>query len=406
MTELLDTNWVRARFPGLSDDLAFFENAGGSVPADSVIERAARYLRDDMVQLGASYPRSVRATERVGAAAGAVAELVNADASDIVLGASMSSNVYVLSHALAPLIGAGDEVVVTDVDHEANRGAWIRMAEARGATLRTWAIDRGRHELTMAGLDAALSARTKLVCFTHCSNVVGSLHDAKAFVDRVHEAGALSMIDGVAYAPHRRVDVAALGTDLYAFSLYKVYGPHLGALYVHPDLLGRLANQNHGFLAGSGTYTLMPGNVPHELAASVPGVPEYLRALDAHHGGDGTIDGAFARIAAHEQRLAEPLLAMLRGREDVRIIGRPEADAARRAPTVAFTVPGRRSRDVAEAMDAKGVAIRWGHFYAEQAMGALGIEDAEDGVIRASMVHYNTLDEVDRLVIGLGEVLG
>jgi len=292
------------------------------------------------------------------------------------------------------------------VDHEANRGAWIRMAEARGATLRTWKIDRDTHELTMDGLEAVLSARSKLVCFTHCSNVVGSLHDAKAFVDRIHDAGARSMIDGVAYAPHRRVDVSALGTDLYAFSLYKVYGPHLGALYVHPDLLGRLANQNHGFLAGSGAYTLMPGNVSHELAASVPGVPEYLRALDAHHGGEGTIDGAFAHIARHEARLAEPLLAFLRERSDVRIIGRPEADAARRAPTVVFTVPGRRSREVVEAMDAKDVAIRWGHFYAEQAMRALGVEDVDDGVIRASMVHYNTLEEVDRLVAGLGDVLG
>jgi len=406
MTDELDTSWVRARFPGLSDDLAFFENAGGSVPADAVIERAAQYLRDDMVQLGASYPRSTRATARVGAAAGAAGELMNADAAQVVLGASTSANVYVLAHALAPLVGAGDEVIVTDVDHEANRGAWIRMAEARGATLRTWAIDPDTHELTMPGLEAALSERTKLVCFTHCSNVVGSLHDAKGFVDRIHDAGALSMIDGVAYAPHRRVDVAALGTDLYAFSLYKVYGPHLGALYVHPGLLPRLANQNHGFLAGSGAYTLMPGNVSHELAAAVPGVPEYLRALDAHHGGEGTIDGAFARIAAHEERLAEPLLAWLRGRDDVRIIGRPEAAAARRAPTVAFTVAGRSSREVVEAMDAEGVAIRWGHFYAAQAMGALGIDDAEDGVIRASMVHYNTLDEVDRLVTALDTVLG
>jgi len=406
MTDELDTSWVRARFPGLSDDLAFFENAGGSVPADAVIERAAQYLRDDMVQLGASYPRSTRATARVGAAAGAAGELMNADAAQVVLGASTSANVYVLAHALAPLVGAGDEVIVTDVDHEANRGAWIRMAEARGATLRTWAIDPDTHELTMPGLEAALSERTKLVCFTHCSNVVGSLHDAKGFVDRIHDAGALSMIDGVAYAPHRRVDVAALGTDLYAFSLYKVYGPHLGALYVHPGLLPRLANQNHGFLAGSGAYTLMPGNVSHELAAAVPGVPEYLRALDAHHGGEGTIDGAFARIAAHEERLAEPLLAWLRGRDDVRIIGRPEAAAARRAPTVAFTVAGRSSREVVEAMDAEGVAIRWGHFYAAQAMGALGIDDAEDGVIRASMVHYNTLDEVDRLVTALDAVLG
>ena len=134
------------------------------------------------------------------------------------------------------------------------------------------------------------------------------------------------MIDGVAFAPHRRVDVQALGTDLYALSLYKVYGPHLGLLYVNEALMPRLANQNHAFLAGTGSYTLMPGFVPHELSASIAGVVEYLEALDTHHGGEGTLDGAFARIAAHEERLAERLLSFLREHPRVRLIGEPRAD--------------------------------------------------------------------------------
>ncbi|MCB9594000.1 MAG: aminotransferase class V-fold PLP-dependent enzyme [Sandaracinaceae bacterium] len=405
MTDL-DLEWVRARFSGLDPALAFFENAGGSLPVDGVVRRASEYLATDMVQLDAAYPRSERATARVHAGISAAAELVNAAPAHVVLGGSTSANVYVLSHAIAKLVGPGDEVVVTDLDHEANRGAWMRMAAARGATLREWNIDPDTQALTLAGLDAALSERTRLVCFTHCSNVAGTLHDAKAFVERIHAAGALSMIDGVAYAPHRRVDVSALGTDLYALSLYKVYGPHLGLLYVRPGLMERLENQNHAFLAGSGAYELMPGYVSHELAAAVPGVVEYLRALDAHHGGEGSLDGAFARIAAHEERLAERLLEHLRDQPRVRIIGCPRADRAERAPTVVFTVEGMRSEAVAAELASRGVAIRHGHFYAARAMDSFGIVDRDDGVVRASMVHYNSLAEVDRLVAGLREALG
>ena len=405
MTEL-DTAWVRARFPALDDELAFFENAGGSVPAEGVVRRATRYLGEDMVQLDAAYPRSERATERARSGFDAAARLVNARPDDVVLGASTSANVFVSSHAIAPLVSPGDEVVVTALDHEANRGAWIRMAAARGATLREWLPDEGTHALSRDGLDAVLSERTRLVAFTHCSNVAGTLHDAKALVDRIHEAGALSMIDGVAFAPHRRVDVQALGTDLYALSLYKVYGPHLGLLYVNEALMPRLANQNHAFLAGTGSYTLMPGFVPHELSASIAGVVEYLEALDTHHGGEGTLDGAFARIAAHEERLAERLLSFLREHPRVRLIGEPRADRARRAPTIVFTVDGMRSEDVALRMAARDVAIRHGHFYATRAVERFGVADPEDGVVRASMVHYNTLAEVDRLVGGLEEVLG
>ncbi|HBQ13819.1 MAG TPA: aminotransferase [Myxococcales bacterium] len=401
----LDTEWVRARFPGLDDELAFFENAGGSLPVDGVVRRTHEYLSHDMVQLDASYRRSVRATERVEAGKLAAARLMNADVADVVLGDSTSMNMYVLSHAFAAQVGPGDEIVVTDVDHEANRGAWVRMAKARGATLREWAMSRDTHALTLEGLDAVLSDKTKLVAFSHCSNVVGTLHDARAFVERIHAAGARAVIDGVAFAPHRRVDVRALGADAYALSLYKVYGPHLGALYVSADLRASLENQNHDFLDGSGAYELMPGNVSHELAAGLPGIVEYLEALDRHHGGGGRLDGAFALIAAHESQIADRMLTFLRAHPRVRLLGHPDADPARRVPTVTFRVEGLRSADVPRAIEARGVAIRHGHFYAARAMEGLGVRDREDGVIRASAVHYNTLDEVDRLTTALDAAL-
>jgi cysteine desulfurase family protein (TIGR01976 family) len=397
-----DLSWVRAQFPGLDPDVALFDNAGGSVPARGVTTAIARYLEQDMVQLGASYPRSRRATERVRAAYAAGAELVRGDVEGVVFNSSTTMNMHLVAQALAPEVEAGDEVVVTELDHEANRGAWCRLAEARGATLRTWRAD-GAH-LTAAGLDAVLSERTKLVAFTHCANVVGALHDAAEFCARIRRTGALSVVDGVAFAPHRRVDVTAIGADVYALSLYKVFGPHLGLAHLRPELLARIANQNHFFVRGQGSYELMPGNVCHELAASVGAIVDYLRQLDRRHGGEGTIDGAFACIRTHEAALVAPLLAFLSEHPRVRVIGPTTADPALRVPTVAFTVDGMASAAAVAALDGHRVAIRFGHFYAYRAMQAFGLEP-EDGVVRVSMAHYNSPAEVTRLIEALDVVL-
>jgi cysteine desulfurase family protein (TIGR01976 family) len=405
MTEELDTAWVRSRFPALDPALALFDNAGGSVPARDVVDRARAYLDREMVQLGASYPRSRRATELFEAGLTAGADLVAGAQGEIVLGASTTANLSLLARAMVPLVGPGDEIVVTDLDHEANRGAWLRLATQRGATVRTWRVDRETHELTEGGLLAVLSPRTKVVCFTHCSNVVGSLHDVRTFADRIHDAGALACVDGVAFAPHRRVDVRALGVDAYALSLYKVYGPHLGLLWVSPSLLPRLENQNHFFHAGSGTTALMPGSASHELVAAIPGVTAYLRSLDAHHGGAGTLESAFEHIARHEEALARRLLSFLRGHPRVRLIGRADASAAHRVPTITFTVEGTKSAAIPSALDERGIGIRFGHFYAPHTVEAFGLEP-DDGVVRVSMVHYNTRAEVDRLVAALDEALG
>ncbi|MEM1418016.1 MAG: aminotransferase class V-fold PLP-dependent enzyme [Myxococcota bacterium] len=403
----LDLPFVRGAFPGLDDELAFFENAGGSLPCAPVIDRVHRYLREGMVQLGASYPRSQAAGASVAAGKAAVGRLLGASAEDVIVGASTTMNMHVLAHALAPLLGPGDEVVVTNLDHEANVGAWRRMAEARGATIREWGLDPETAALTEAGLEAVLSERTRLVCFTHCSNVVGTIHDVAALSARAKAAGAFVCVDGVAFAPHRRVDVAALGVDLYAFSLYKTYGPHVACAYLAPELQARAASQNHFFLGPeAGTYRFEPGNVNHELTASIAGIVEYLEAVRAHHGGTGdAIGDAFARFAEHEALLIEPLLARLREDPRVRILGEVSSDPGRRVATVAFTVAGMASRALVERADAEGFAIRHGHFYARRAMAPLGIDDAEDGIVRASLVHYNAPAEVARFVAFLDDAL-
>lgn len=406
--ETLNLEWVRARFPALTDELAFFDNAGGSAACLPVVERVCAHVRESMVQLGGTHPWSVDATEKVAAGHRAAAALMGGQVEDVALTPSTTASMARLAAAFAPALKPGDEVVVTDLDHEANVGAFRRLGEgpeARpGVVVREWRFDEATQTLTEEGLRAVLSERTRLVAFTHCSNVVGAFHDVKRLTAVAHEAGARVVVDGVAFAPHRRVDVAELGVDAYAFSAYKVYGPHLGLLWVAPDFRGELESRNHYFLpTDTAAYQLEPGSAPHELAVALPGIVAYLEALAEAHGTSG-LDGAFAAIAAHEEALAKPLIDLLSDRAGVRMMGPATADRTRRAPTIAFAVEGVDAGALPRKLDEHGVSLRSGHFYAHRAVKRLGLLE-QGGLLRASMVHYNSPAEVERLVRSLDEVL-
>lgn len=407
---MLDTRFIRAHFPALRDDVALFDNAGGSVPAATVIDRVADYMRHYGVQLGASYPQSLEAQALVTAGKAAAARLVNADPDEIVLSGSSTQLVRNLSRALRDRFEPGDEIVVTNLDHECNIGAWREFAET-GVTIREWRFDPETQQLTMAGLESVLSTRTKLVAFTHCSNIVGAIHDAAAFIARIHQAGALACVDGVAYAPHRRVDVRALDADFYFLSLYKVFGPHQAMLFGKREHWNGARSLNHYFLgADAGPYRFEPGNVNHELTASLPGILEHLFAVD-HDLFPGPAPAETERlrrtwnaIAAYESMLVRPLLDLLTHRPGVRVLGVREASSTQRVATVGFTVEGRDSAEFPARLDAQGIAIRYGHFYAYRAAEALGILPT-NGIVRVSMAHYNTIDEVQRLIHALEPLL-
>jgi cysteine desulfurase family protein (TIGR01976 family) len=404
-----DVAFARSHFPALTDDWALFDNAGGSVPLAGVIERVHDYMSRWQVQLGATSHHSATATALVAEGRRAMARLVNASPDEIVLGPSSTMNVRTLSRALLPLFSPGDEIVVTNLDHETNIGAW-RALEAGGLVIREWRFDPERLELTLADLEPLLRQRTRLVCFTHCSNLIGTVHDAAAIIRRIHDAGALACVDGVACAPHRRVDVKTLDADFYFLSIYKVFGPHLGMLYGRRDLLLRARGQNHFFISEHEIpRKLEPGNVVHELTAALPAVLKYLLALDEHHHPGSPVpeparlERAFDDIAAHETALVAPLLDFLRSRRGVRVVGRTAADA-HRAPTVSFVAEGRDSSEIPARLDAERIAIRFGHFYAHRAVEALGLH-THNGVARVSMVHYNTPAEVGRLIAALDRAL-
>ena len=398
----LDVGFCRGFFPNLDDDWAFLENAGGTLVPRPVIDRVTDYMTRCQVQPGAGYAASVDATARMDAGRRFLADLINADADEIVVGPNTTANVYVLSHAIRPWFEDGDEIVVTNQDHEANSGAWRRW-EATGITVKEWKVDPGTGELDPADLDGLLTGRTRLVCFTWCSNIVGSLHDAASIVARIHAAGALACVDAVAYAPHRRVDVKAADVDFLVCSPYKIFGPQMGLLYGRRELLARTVNQNHDFVDGQPAWMLCPGGPNHELTGTVSGTMEYFDAVHAHHFHDNAADAririgrVFDLFADHEAILAGRLAGFLADRARIHLFGRQDGARDGRVPVFSFTVEGEDSRSVAAAAHAEGLAVGVGHFFAARCIDAIGAA-SQNGVVRASMVHYNTVDEVDRLI--------
>ena len=406
---MLDVAFARSFFPALASGWALFDNTGGTVVPHPVAERVSHYLARYGMQIGAGYAPSQEASALVAAGREAAARLIGAEPDEVILSGSTTLNTLLLAQAIGPWFQPGDEIVVTNLDHEANIGAWRRL-EARGVVLREWRFDPASFELELEALDAVLSERTRLVCFTQCANMVGLIYDAARVVDRVHRAGALALVDGVAFAPHRKVDVHALGTDFYLVSLYKILGPHVGMLYGQKRHWLRARNLNHFFFGDDEVpYKLQPGNVNHELTAGLAGIADYLDALYYHHFAEEAEPelrqrAVFELFERHEERLVAPLVAFLAGHPRARLLGPPEASRERRVAIVAFVPEGRHPREVAEALAAEEIAVRWGHFYAYRAIRELGLLD-QGGVVRLSLAHYNTEAEVSRLIEALGRVL-
>lgn len=400
----LDTGFVRSRFPALADGFAYFDNAGGSLVLREVAERVSEYLLTTSVQTGASYGHSQRASARMAEARARVALWMGARrAEEIVFGPSTTVLAQFLAKAMAGRLAPGDEVVVTDFDHESNIGPW-RALEKAGLVIREWQIDRATLRPDLGALEALLGPRTKLVAVTHASNILGTINPIAEIARRVHAVGAELVVDAVAFAPHRALDVAAWDVDYYLFSFYKTYGPHFAVMYGKHDRMLELDGLYHYFYGRDKVPAkLEPGNASYEAAWGAAGIVDYLEALGGG-GGRASLERAFTGIAAHEAALAERLLGFLHGRNDVRIVGEATSDQAVRVPTIAFKVPGRDSAEIVARVDRDQIGIRHGDFHSRRLVEALGLDDG-GGVLRASMVHYNTLAEVDRLVESLAHAL-
>lgn len=407
----LDLSFVRAQFPALDGDWVFLDNAGGSQVLGRVVDRVSDYMRTSSVQLGASYAISRLAGERMQEAQRRTAELVNAERpEEIVMGPTSTLLVQLLARAMAPQLAPGDEVVVSRADHESNIGAWVGL-ESIGVIPRFWELNTDTQSLEIDDLDRVMSPRTKLVAFTHTSNIFGTINPVAEITRFVHERGAKVCVDGVAYAPHRAVDVRALDVDYYVFSLYKVYGPHHALLYGKYAHLLELANLYHYFIPKDRIpYKLQPGNPNYELSYGAIGIADYLAELGVKAGAPAgatthaQIQRGFAAIADHEEVLAERLLGYLKTKPRVRVIGATTADQSIRVPTISFVVDGADPEAIVRHIDALQIGIRFGDFHSRRLVEHLDLS-RQKGVVRVSMVHYNTVEEVDRLIEGLDQMM-
>ena len=406
----LDVEFCRRHFPALNGEWVFMENAGGTLVPQQVVDRTAHFMANCQVQPGEGYEASDLAAERIAEGRATLAAVINADEDEIVVGPSTTSNVYVLSHALRPLLAAGDEIIVTNQDHEANNGAW-RKLEAKGIVIREWRMNGETDDLELEDLEALLTDKTKLVCFNHCSNIVGLIHDVKAIVGKIHEAGALACVDGVAFAPHRRVDVKDLDVDFYLYSPYKVFGPHMGVLYGKRELLSLLANQSHYFLPEDDFQRrLCPGGLNYELTAAAAGIGDYFEEVHEQHYPRANVDTeehmnqVFGLFAEHERALSGAIEEYLTSKPGVRLAGRGGAARRERVGVFSFTVGGRDSREVAAALRAHKIGIHADDFYAARCIDALGARP-QNGVVRASLAHYNAAQDVERLIAGLDPII-
>ena len=398
----LDLAAIRAEFPALAQDFVFLDNAGGSQVLARVADRVRDYLLTSSVQLGASYAHSQAAGAKVLQARQSVARLINAaHDEEVVMGGATTALMFQLIQAILPQVRPGDEIILTNTDHEANIGAWLRL-QAAGATVRFWNVNPQTLELDLADLEQLLSPRTTWVAMTHASNVLGTVNPVAEVAQRVHRVGARLCVDAVAYAPHRLVDVQASGADVYVFSFYKVFGPHYAVLWGRRELLLQLASLNHYFITPETLpYKLQPGNVNYELSYGCIGISDYLEAVGTALGAQGDarsrMQHAFDAFEQHEDALAEQLLAYLRGKAGVRIIGRTHTGDGLRVPTVSFVVRGAMSESIVLHTDRFGIGIRFGDFYAKRLIEALGLQ-ARGGVVRVSIAHYNTPAEMDHLI--------
>ncbi len=408
-----DVAALRRRFPALSIEqngrpVALFDGPGGTQVPDSVIDAVARYYRDANANTDGAFLTSQRSDAIVAEAHQAMADMLcAADASEIKFGANMTTLTFHISRSITATMTPGDEIVVTGLDHHGNIDPWLGAAADRGLTVRVWEPRLEDCTLDLADLDGLLGPRTKLVAVGWASNAVGTINPIGEIVRRVHAAGAWTYIDAVHAAPHLPIDVAAVDTDFLACSTYKFFGPHAGVLYGKGAILDSLPS-----------YKLTPahdrfetGTMNHEGLAGVVAAVEYLADIGVRYAGADPAAGrgrgvhaAMTPIRAYEMDLYRGLADGLEAIPGARLYG--ITDRARfddRTPTAALTIDGHAPRAISEALGREGIATWDGDFYATGLIERLGLTE-RGGVVRIGLTHYNTADEVDRVVGALARI--
>jgi cysteine desulfurase family protein (TIGR01976 family) len=408
---MLSLNDVRARFPALSQaqdgrPVVFFDNPGGTQCPQSVIDAVSHYLAFDNANHGGAFATSLRSDAMLADAHDAMADFLGAASpSEIVFGPNMTSLTFSVSRALARELSTGDEVVVTRLDHDANVAPWVMAAEDRGAVVRWVDIRAEDCTLDLESFEAQLSRRTRIVAVGYASNAVGTVNDIRRIAGMARAAGALTFVDAVQFAPHAPIDVQALGCDFLACSAYKFFGPHVGVLWGRREHLERLRAYKVRPAGNQAPDKFETGTQNHEGIAGARAAVEYLSSLAPGTAPSATrrerIVAGMEALRCHADELCRRLLEGLGGVPGVRVWG--IADPGRldeRVPTVSFTLEGRPPRTIAEFLARAGIFAWSGHFYAVGLTERLGL-DPSGGLLRVGLAHYNTAEEVERLLAEL-----
>jgi cysteine desulfurase family protein (TIGR01976 family) len=378
----LDVDAVRARFSALRRPLAFFDGPGGTQVPDAVVDAIARYLREDNANTGGEYVTSRRSERLIADARIAAGGFLGCSPDEVAFGQNTTTLQFALTRALGRELSAGDEILCTRLDHDANVSPWLELAGDLGLAVRFAELTE-ECRLDLDDLAAKLSERTRVVAYPWASNAVGTVTEVERICALAHEAGALAWVDAVHWAPHGPIDVVAAGADVLLCSSYKFYGPHLGLAFGRAELLERLraykVRPADEHPAGSRFET---GTLPHELLAGFVACVDYLGQI------------GWGALRSHEHALGQRFLDGLP--ERCRLHGPPTMEG--RVPTFALTVEGHTPREVATRLGERGFAVWHGNYYAVEVMDALGLPD---GAVRVGIVHYNTADEVDRLLAEL-----
>jgi cysteine desulfurase family protein (TIGR01976 family) len=385
-TAALDLEAVRAQFPALASGVAFLDGPGGTQCPQSVIDAIAAYLCESNANLGGAFAASRRSDELVEHAHATAARFLGCRPEETAFGPNMTTLNFALTRALGRTLAAGDEILVTRLDHDGNVSPWLELAH--DLELRVDFVEiRDDTSVDLDDLQRKLTERTRVVAFPLASNAVGTLPDAARIVALAHEAGALAWADAVHFAPHGPIDVGTLGVDVLLCSPYKFFGPHLGLAFGREELLRAWRPYKVRPAADEPVgHRFETGTLAHELLAGFVAAVEYIDGI------------GWDAIQAHERALGQRVLDGLP--DSCTLYGLETMEG--RAPTFAFRVDGVSPRAVAERLAERKIAVWAGDYYAVEAMTRLGLQP--EGAVRAGFVHYNTFEEVDRLLAALAEL--
>lgn len=408
----LDINYIRKQFPVLSSEagsrVAFFDNAGGSYTARPVIDRLNAFYNEYKVQPYGPNILATKAGEAMDEGRRSVAELLGVSVDCVTIGASSTQNLNTLAQACSGILNENSEVVVSEQDHEANIGGWERICQLTGAAFRLWKVEPDTGELSLERLNSILNEKTKIVCVTHSSNIIGSINPVNDIANITHSCGAYLIIDGVSFAPHRWPDLSSMNADAYVFSTYKTYGTHQGVMFVEPDFLSKLTPQCHFFNEHVPWKILDSSGPDHASIAALSGIASYFNDCYDHHFNNDQLSLKektlkFSEISNHhEENLCAHLLESLKNLP-IKMYGK--SDMSGREANVSFRANNLSSKEVVSRLALYNIASKHGHFYAYRLLKAMNVDNLNDGVVRLSLSHYNTMEEVDRCILALNDIL-